>query len=121
MATLIVPESGDYTRAGGRLVADPAAGMLNAVYLRLRQQRGSYWGDKTLGSRLHLLKKDVPRVQILARQYTEEALKDLLDAGRINSLAITIRQPERGKLEIYGEARLPTGVPFSFTHFVQVS
>lgn len=123
MATLIVPDTGDYERQAGRLVADPAAGMLNAVYLRITTQRGRYWGDPRLGSRLHELKRmrDMARVAVLARQYTLEALKDLVDSQRINSLSVSVSRPEAGKLLVHGEARLATGEPFSFQHFVPVS
>ena len=64
--------------------------LANAVYLRIVVPLGSWFGDRTLGSRLHELKreKDVARVAILAKQYTEQALQPLLDDGRAKSVNV---------------------------------
>ena len=75
------PTTGDYT--GSRI-----SHLGNAVYLRLCTHLGAWWADKTLGSRLHELQreKDVPRINILARQYAEQALEPLITDGRAQSI-----------------------------------
>ena len=89
MDALIDPQTGDY--AGTR--TDTLA---NAVYLRLMTPLGSYWADPTLGSRLHELQreKDVSRVAVLARQYSEQALAPLLKAGRATLIDVTTSRPD---------------------------
>ena len=50
---LIDPILRDYTLVGGMPERDPAAGLANAVYLRLTTPLGSYWADPGLGSLLN--------------------------------------------------------------------
>lgn len=89
--TYIDPATADYVRAAGDLARDPAAGLANAVYLRVMTPLGSWWADSTLGSRLHELQreKDVPRVQRLAVQYVRQCLQPLVDDGR--ALAVDVQ------------------------------
>ncbi|MFZ6748509.1 phage GP46 family protein [Undibacterium sp. Ren11W] len=84
------PLQQDYQVVNGAPVRDPMAGLANAAYLRLMVPLGSYWADPLLGSRLHELQreKDVARIAVLAKQYSESALKPLLDDGR--ALRITV-------------------------------
>lgn len=74
MDALLDPQTGTYTPN------QSVQGIENEVYIRLITPLGSYWADPKLGSRLHLLKreKDVYRVQVLARQYAEQALSACL-------------------------------------------
>ncbi len=84
----IDPATGDY--CGKRVTT-----LANAVYLRLMTPLGSWWGDPTLGSRLHELERerDVARVYVLARQYAEQALASLVPARarRITVAAARLR------------------------------
>lgn len=95
MDRLIDPVTADY--AGAR--TDTLA---NAVWLRIMTPLGSYWSDSALGSRLHLLarEKDVRRVALLARQYSEEALQPLLDDGRARQITVETAQPHNGRLHL---------------------
>lgn len=74
----------------------------NAVYLRLMTPLGSYWADKTLGSRLHELarEKDVERVRVLARQYSEQALQPLIDDGRADGVDVVAIRQQLGRLAL---------------------
>lgn len=95
MDAWINPTTGDYEReASGALKRDPADGLANAVYLRLMTPLASWFGDPTLGSRLHELQreKDVARVERLARQYAEQALAPILADGRASSLLVTTQR-----------------------------
>ena len=118
----ISPLSGDYVIVNDVPVADPAGGLANAVYLRLMTPLGGWWADPTLGSRLHELvrEKDVPRVQILAKQYAETALQPILDDGRAKSITITVEQPFYGRLNMEIEVIDARGERFIFNHPVQV-
>lgn len=106
MDAYIDPTTGDYQRAinaGGELTRDPAAGLVNAAYLRLMTPLGSWWGNAQLGSRLHELEraKDLARVATVAKQYAEQALQPLLDDGRAASISVEVeRQPGRLALSI---------------------
>lgn len=93
MDAWINPSTRDYeptTAPVGSLQRDPANGLANAAYLRLMTPLGQWFGDITLGSRLHELKrqKDTPRVERLALQYSRAALKPLLVDGRAKSIEI---------------------------------
>lgn len=115
MDAQINPTTRDYT--GNRINH-----LGNAVYLRLVTPMGTWWGDTTLGSRLHELQreKDVPRIQILARQYAEQALAPLVADGRARSVAVTTRQPHDGHCLMLVEVVDATGAPYTFEHFVAV-
>jgi phage gp46-like protein len=100
MEAWINPVTRDYELAvgvGSSLQRDPANGLANAAYLRLMTPLGSWFADPTLGSRLHELQreKDVSRVQRLAKQYAQDALKPLVQDGRAVSLEVeTERQKD---------------------------
>ncbi|KZE34187.1 phage GP46 family protein [Crenobacter luteus] len=126
MDALLDPQTGDY--AGSR--TDTLA---NAVYLRLMTPLGGWWADPTLGSRLHELQreKNVARVDLLARQYAEQALAPLLDDGRATRIAVsTSRQPSLGEspirtqtgwLELHIEVEDASGRVQRFQHPVRVA
>lgn len=108
MDTWINPVTGDYQTDADRIGAlsrDPAAGLANAVYLRLMTPLGSWFGDPTLGSRLHELQreKDRARVERMARQYSEQALAPVLADGRASSIVVTTQRSK----DASGGGRLP--------------
>lgn len=97
MDAWINPVTRDYVAdpvAVGALQRDPAAGLANACYIRLMTPLGTWFGDATLGSRLHELQreKDVPRVALLAKQYAEMALQPILDDGRAQQIEVTTQR-----------------------------
>ncbi|MEW9901069.1 phage GP46 family protein, partial [Chitinivorax sp. PXF-14] len=102
MDAWIDPASGGYQLQNGAPLRDMAAGLANAVYLRLMTPLGSYWADPQLGSRLHELQrhKDVGRVAMLARQYAEQALAPLLADGRATAVAVESERPGNGRLHL---------------------
>lgn len=115
MDTQLDPISGDYT--GFRTET-----LDNAIYLRLMTPLGSWWADKTLGSRLHELQreKDVSRVSLLARQYCEQALAPLLKDGRARSITVsTQRSP--GRLYLFIEVVDAAGRIQHFQHPIKVA
>jgi len=97
MDAWINPSTRDYepsTAPVGSLKRDPANGLANAAYLRLMTPLGQWFGDVTVGSRLHELEreKDTPRVERLALQYSRAALQPLLADGRAKTIEIqTVR------------------------------
>jgi phage gp46-like protein len=126
MDALINPATRDYvpdagTRSG-ELVRDPAHGLVNAAYLRLAIPLGSWFGDITVGSKLHLLQreKDVPRVFFLAKQYAEQALAPMVSDGRIQKLTVTTEHPRGGWLALGIEMIDALGFPHTFKYPVKV-
>lgn len=126
MDAYINPTTRDYLpdagARSGELMRDPAYGLLNAAYLRLAVPLGSWLGDVTLGSRLHLLarEKDVSRVFVLAQQYAEQALKPMLDDGRLKSISVRTQHPRSGWLALGIEITDALGERRSFTLPVSV-
>lgn len=126
MDTLINPKTGDYQADAvrpGEWARDPANGLLNAAYLRLMTPLGSWFGDATLGSRLHELarEKDVTRVELLARQYAEQALMPLLDGGRAQSINVRTERGGGGRLALAIELVDARGVLSAFELPVKVA
>ncbi len=109
------PATGGYT--GARTTT-----LSNAVYLRLQTPLGKYWADPTLGSRLDELKreKDVARVRGLAKQYAEQALQPLLDAGRASSITVTAQHLREGWVLLLIDVVDASGKPEHFRHPVKV-
>lgn len=122
MDAWINPLTGDYQRALASVKRDPAAGLANAVYLRLMTPLGTYWKDKNFGSRLHELarEKDLTRVSTLARQYSEQALEPLIKDGRAKEINVTASQPHDGRLLLLIEVTDAAGSRHTFEHPVKV-
>lgn len=119
---LIDPVSRGYTVVNGTPVRDPAAGLANAVYLRLMTPLCSYWADPTLGSRLHEIQreKDKTRVSILAKQYAERALAPLIADGRATAIEVSTEQPGNGRLHLLIVVTAASGERLTFNHPVKV-
>ncbi|MFY3986057.1 phage GP46 family protein [Achromobacter xylosoxidans] len=111
----IDPSTGDYS--GERVTT-----LANAIYLRLVTPLGGWWGDPTLGSRLHELERerDVSRVRILARQYAEQALAPLLPE-RARSITVSANGPRPGWCDLHIVVEDATGQQQHFNHPVKVA
>jgi len=122
MDALLDPTTGGYVLTDGALAQDPARGLANAVYLRLMTPLGSYWADADLGSRLHELvrMKDLTRVSVLAKQYSEQALQPLLDDGRASAIAVDTEQRHDGWLRLVVRVTDAGGHEHLFNHNVRV-
>lgn len=118
MERLIDPTTGDYTGTSTTTLA-------NAVYLRLMIPLGSYWANPSIGSKLHLLRreKDVARVQTLARQYAEEALAPLTadTDGRAKSITVETFSGEKGWLLLLVTVIQANDERITFKHPVRVA
>lgn len=123
MDAFLNPITADYEITEGMLERDPAAGLANAVYIRLMTPLGSWWQNAQLGSRLHELQreKDVNRVSILAKQYCESALKPIIDDGRAQAIEVSTEQNHNGRLNLLIEVTNAAGVKLTFKHQVKVS
>jgi phage gp46-like protein len=121
MDAWINPQTRDYVLLQGQAERDAAGGLANSLYLRLTVPLGSYWADKTFGSRLNELGrvKDVARMAVLARQYAEQALAPVLKDGRATKINVsTERLP--GRLNLLIEVTAASGETLNFKHPVQV-
>ncbi len=124
MDAWIDPNTGAYVAGAGALrgtlLRDPADGLANAVYLRLMTPLGSWFGDASLGSRLHELvrEKDLARVEQLARQYAELALQPVVADGRALSVKVlTLRRKDDsrgGRMLLAIQVIDATGTPRTF-------
>lgn len=108
------PRTGDYT---GRMTDT----LQNAVYIRLMTPLGSWWADKTVGSLLHLLRreKDLARVSLLAEQYAAEALAPITASGRADSITVKAEQSHNGMLILHIRVETAAG-GFDYRHEVPV-
>jgi phage gp46-like protein len=122
MDSFIDPTTRDYVLQAGGAQRDPASGLANACYLRLTVPLGSYWPDKTFGSRLHELQreKDVARVAMLAKQYAEQALAPIVADGRASRIDVSTERPGNGRLHLLIEVTAASGEALTFRHPVGV-
>ncbi|OOH87330.1 hypothetical protein BMT54_09985 [Pasteurellaceae bacterium 15-036681] len=111
----ISPLTGDYT-------SDTIHTLQNAVYIRLTTPLGSWWANGRVGSLLHTIsrEKDVSRVGLIAQQYAEEALQDLLNDGRAKEITVTHEQPKNGRLHLFITVTDNRGETVTFKHPVKV-
>jgi phage gp46-like protein len=131
MDAWINPATGAYEAGSGAqigtLLRDPADGLANALYLRLMTPLGSWFGDVTLGSRLHELvrEKDKARVEMLAAQYARQALQPVVDDGRALSITVATQRSKDdalgGRLNLTIEVVDAFGAQRTFELPVQVA
>lgn len=94
---------------------------VQCVCQRLGIHRGKYWANENLGSRLYLLSrsKDLPRNLLLAKQYAEEALEDLVPS-RFESISVSAKQSEKSRVDLTIDAVRITGESQKIMYFVPV-
>ena len=95
--------------------------IINVICQRLHIHRNKYWANPNLGSKLYTLRrsKDVPRISQLAKQYVQEALKDLVPT-RLQSFEVQTSQTKTGQLDIDIDITLLTGHTQTIQYFVAV-
>lgn len=107
----------------GAQTFNPATDRRNNVFLSLAIDRGTFFANRDLGSRLYLLTraKCTVRTEGLARDYAAEALAWLLETGRAAAIDIaTSRNPEKGRIDMVVTVDWGDGQPVAYQHFVQV-
>lgn len=94
---------------------------IQCVCQRLGIHRGKYWANPNLGSRLYLLKrsKDLARNVLLAKQYAEEALMDLVPS-RFNSINVKASRTEQSRIDLLIDVLRLTGEKQTIHYFVPV-
>ena len=94
---------------------------VQCVCQRLGIHRGKNWANKNLGSRLYLLNrsKDLARNVLLAKQYAEEALLDLVPS-RFESITVLASQSEKSRVDLTIDAVRITGESQKIMYFVPV-
>ena len=94
---------------------------VQCVCQRLGIHRGKYWANPKLGSRLFTLSrsKDLPRNLLLAKQYAEEALEDLVPS-RFESIAVLATQSEKSRVDLTINTVSITGESQKILYFVPV-
>lgn len=109
-------------QTGGYVVNQSAQSIENELYIRLVTPLGSYWADSTLGSRLHELRrqKHLTRIEVLAKQYAEQALQPVIKSKRAQSIQVTASAPQCGWLKLHIEAVDAAGDTVTLSHKVVV-
>lgn len=95
--------------------------LVQCIIIRLTAKRGYYWSNQNLGSRLYQLRnsKDVPQNILLAQQYANEALDDLVP-DRVQQINISVSQYEKSRLDLLIEVTEITGEKATILYFVSV-
>ncbi|MEM0355047.1 MAG: phage GP46 family protein [Thermoplasmata archaeon] len=106
--------------AKGTMTFDKQDNIINNIYLSLMIPKGAFFLNPDFGSKIHLLQraKNVSNIETIAKNYIEEALKWMLEAGRIKNLQInTEKEQERLKIEVIAENNMEQ---VNFTTFLEV-
>ncbi len=114
------PYTRDYEfKAGQFALTDD---IINNIYLSLNVAQGAWAFNSKFGSRLHLLQRSKATVHTAtaAKEYCNEALKWLLDAGRADSIEVeTELDGAQGRLNCLITA-VQNGKKITYEHFVEV-
>lgn len=116
----IDPYTQDYEISGGQFALTEDIG--NNIYLSLMVQRGSWPFAPGFGSRLHLLmrEKAIDRMERVAKEYCDEALRWLMDKGRAERIdVVTALDKENMRMKCLIEAS-QKGREITYEHFVRV-
>ncbi len=94
---------------------------VQCVCQRLGIHRGKYWANPNLGSRFYLLRrsKDVTRNILLAKQYAEEALFDLVP-GRFQEINVRASQQLKNQVDLQIDVIKLSGQQQTIQYFVPV-
>lgn len=94
---------------------------VQCVCQRLNIHRGKYWGDSNLGSRLYTLRrsKDLSRNVLLAKQYAEEAILDMVPS-RFQSIVVNASQTVKSRVDLAIDVIRLTGEKQTIPYFVAV-
>ncbi len=106
----------------GQMTFNKAANYMNNVYLSLVVNRGSFFQNRALGSRLYLLRRSklTPQTAALAADYVKEALQWMIDAGRATAVDVQteIDTAVTGRLKVRVDVTQNDGSIITFTTFV---
>lgn len=94
---------------------------VQCVCQRLGIHRGKYWRDPNLGSRFYLLQrsKDLTRNVLLAKQYAEEAILDMVPT-RFQSIVVNATQTVKSRVDLLIDVTRLTGEKQTIPYFVAV-
>lgn len=116
----INPDTQDYEMTAGQFVL--TEDVMNNIYLSLKIRKGSWPFAPEFGSRLYLLQREkaVGRMERVAREYCNEALKWIIDKGRAERIEVTT-ELDRGnmRMKCLIEAT-QKGTKILYEHFVEV-
>lgn len=116
----IDPYTQDYEVSGGRFALTEEIG--NNIYLSLMIRKGTWPFAPSFGSRLHLLQREkaLERMEKVAKEYCEEALKWIIDKGRAGKIDVaTELDKENMRMKCLIEAE-QKGQKVAYEHFVEV-
>lgn len=94
----------------------------NNIYLSLSVRKGEWAFSPESGSRLHLLmrEKSLERLESVAKEYCEEALRWIIDLERAEKIEVTtVLDKENKRMKCLIEAT-QKGKPIIYEHFVRV-
>ena len=104
------------------LTYDKETTVINNIYLSLAIKKGSFFQNTELGSLLHTIKKIIPTTPNLVIDYINQALKWIVDAGRITDLEVIseIDDNVMNRVNFKVTATQANGLLVTFTNFVSV-
>ncbi|MFW2176670.1 MULTISPECIES: phage GP46 family protein [unclassified Moraxella] len=106
------------------LTAPPVIDVLDAVYLRLSTQKGSYFADKNLGSELYRLKrcKDTPQIRLQAVAWAKQALEPLKNRYFLASITVIEQLPIiRGNIHLIITLTHQSGQVYTTNYTIKVA
>lgn len=107
-----------------RLTAPPIKDVVEAAYLRLSTEKGSYFTDKDFGSELYRLRrsKDTPQIRLQAVAWAKQALKSLKPRYFLANIDVSQTLPTtNGKIQLLVKLEHQSGQIYTTTFTVKVA
>lgn len=107
-----------------RLTAPPIKDVVEAAYLRLSTEKGSYFTDKDFGSELYRLRrsKDTPQIRLQAVAWAKQALEPLKPRYFLASINVSQILPiKKGEIALLAKLTHQSGQIYTTTFTVKVA
>lgn len=106
------------------LTAPPVKDVVEAAYLRLSTEKGSYFTDPNFGSELYRVRrgKDTPRLRLQAIKWAQQALDPLKARYFLSNIIVTeIQPPQNGQIRLLVQLIHQNGQYYTVNYTVKVA
>lgn len=106
------------------LIAPPVKDVVEAAYLRLSTEKGSYFTDKNFGSELYRLRrsKDTPQIRLQAVAWAKQALEPLKTRYFLSGIDVSQVLPiKKGEIGLIAKLIHQSGQVYTINHTIKVA
>ena len=106
------------------LISPPFVDVIEAAYLRLSTEKGSFFMDKDFGSELYRLRrsKDTPQIRLQSIVWAKQALEPLKARYYLSNIDVSQIQPiKKGEIKLIAKLVHQSGKIYTTTFTVKVA